>query len=75
MSFYEIMLELWKHHKGKTIGIILGLVFGIMVVSFGFWQTVFIYFCVFLGFFIGKKLDSRINIKESVTKIFTKKDF
>ncbi len=74
MSFMEILIELWRHHKGKSIGIILGLIFGIMVVSFGFWQALFIYICIFIGFFIGKKIDGRVSIKEAVERIFANKE-
>lgn len=74
MNVMDILIELWRHHKGKTIGIALGLIFGIMVVSFGFWQALFIYFCVFIGFIIGKRIDNRTSIKETVERIFSARE-
>ena len=72
MNFGEIIYTLWHNHRGKLIGVVLGLVFGIMVVAFGFWQTLFIFICVFTGFFIGKKLDSKGNIGESFRQFFSR---
>ena len=64
MDWGAVWLELWRKHRGKILGVFLGLVFGIFVVSFGFWKAVFIALCVVVGFFIGKKIDQKVNFKE-----------
>ncbi|MEG1500511.1 MAG: DUF2273 domain-containing protein [Clostridiales bacterium] len=74
MDWLNILLQTWESHKGKIIGITLGLLFGIGVITYGFWPALFVFFCVFLGFFFGKKIDNRMSIKETVEKIFAGRD-
>lgn len=56
-SFYEFFLDLMDSHRGKVIGIILGLLAGLLIIIFGFWKTVFIVICILIGYFIGKRFD------------------
>ena len=61
----EILLEirsLWDNHRKASIGVLLGLIFGICTLVFGFWSMVFVALCVGVGLFIGKKLDEGENI-------------
>lgn len=37
----KIILYIMTEHRGKAIGITLGLVASILFVSYGFWQTIF----------------------------------
>src|SRR5665647_208777 len=41
----KIMLYVITEHRGKTIGILLGLVASILFISYGFWRTIFIAVC------------------------------
>ena len=42
-----------KSHKGKIIGISIGLFFGILVLTVGFWRSLFLALCVAVGFGVG----------------------
>lgn len=53
----EALEELWRSHRGKTAGTILGIVLGIAVLCFGFWNTVFVLCCGLVGLFVGTQLD------------------
>ncbi len=70
MDWGEVWLELWRNHRGKMIGVLLGFLFGIFVVSFGFWKAVFISLCIALGFWVGRKVDNKYDFKEKISKIF-----
>ncbi|MGI6469033.1 MAG: DUF2273 domain-containing protein [Syntrophomonadaceae bacterium] len=48
---------LWQEHRGKTVGVILGLVASILFVTLGFWRTIFIIICLSIGYYIGKRVD------------------
>ncbi len=74
MSFMEFISELWYHHRGKLLGILIGLIFGCMVISFGFWSALFICLCIVVGFFIGKALDGGSSFKEIFDRLFSKKE-
>ena len=47
MTVKEIVLSCFTVHRGKTIGFLCGLTFGILVLTLGFWRG------LFLGLAIG----------------------
>jgi len=56
----EILTEirnLWDNHKSASLGVLLGLLFGVFVLVFGFWNMIFVALCAGLGLFIGAKRD------------------
>lgn len=61
--------ELWEHHKGKCIGVAMGLLLGIVYLFFGFWDMVMFALLVAIGFGIGRKVD-RAELKEDVHRWF-----
>ena len=70
MEWGNFFIDLWKHHRGKTLGIILGLIFGLMVVILGFFEAVFIALCVVIGYFIGRRIDDNIGFRDLLDRIF-----
>lgn len=48
-NFRELLLKHW----GKIAGALAGLVFALVVVSFGFWKGIFIVFCILVGLIAG----------------------
>lgn len=66
----KIVEYILNEHRGKTIGIFLGLVASILFISYGFWRTIFIVFCIMTGYLVGKKLDENANIDEWVKNLF-----
>lgn len=49
--------ELWEHQKGACIGTAGGIVLGFLYLIVGFWDTLIFAFIVFIGYYLGKKLD------------------
>ena len=47
-----------KENLGKVFGILIGLIFGILVLSVGFWRSVLLVVFICLGWWIGSKADS-----------------
>jgi len=43
----------WQEHRGRTAGLLLGALFGISVLLFGFWSTLFVILCAGIGMYIG----------------------
>lgn len=64
----EKLLEFYKAHSGEIIGTFIGALFGIFVITVGFWKTVFVGLCAFIGYYIGKKI-SNDEIVELLDKI------
>jgi uncharacterized membrane protein len=57
-------------NRGKVIGVTLGLLASILFISFGFWRTIFIAFCIFAGYLIGKKLDENADLELWMNSLF-----
>ncbi len=70
MDIFEVLANTWRNHKGKSMGIIIGFAFAVLVLEFGFWQSLFIAICVLGGLFIGRKIDQKVDIKKKVDDIF-----
>ncbi|MDP5273603.1 DUF2273 domain-containing protein [Chengkuizengella axinellae] len=51
--------DLWDRHPGKLIGSMIGFLFGIIYLIVGFWHTFMFALIVFIGFYIGRKMDSK----------------
>jgi len=62
--------ELWRQHKWAIILALLGLVFALFVISYGFFRALFIYICVALGVFFGMQLDRKVDVKTKVEGFF-----
>lgn len=50
-----------KDNIGKTIGSLVGLIFGILVLSLGFWRSVLLFIFIGAGCWLGNKIDSGKN--------------
>lgn len=56
-NFSEILQYLLDNHRGKLLGLVLGLVISLLIISFGFWKSILVILCVIAGFFLGKRFD------------------
>jgi Small integral membrane protein (DUF2273). len=70
----EKFLEIYSNNKGKISGVLLGLLFGILVISIGFLKTLFLSLCVCLGYIIGKKIDNNEDLIYFIEKILNTHD-
>lgn len=67
------ILEVIVEHKGKVIGISLGLLFGLLTVLIGFWKTFFVSLCIVIGYIIGKKIDDNDRVREIINRFIDKR--
>ncbi|MDD3839195.1 MAG: DUF2273 domain-containing protein [Clostridia bacterium] len=51
------LLNLISKNKGKFIGCIIGIIFGILVLKIGLLKTIFILICISLGIYLGNRFD------------------
>ena len=61
-DFKENILPILVENKGKTLGTLLGIMLGIAVLCFGFWNTVFVLLAGLVGLFIGVQLDNGVDV-------------
>ena len=68
MKWKEYLIELFSNNQGKFLGAIIGLFVGVLILWIGFFKSVFIVICVLIGYYIGKKKDTNIFVKEQTGK-------
>ena len=66
----KLLLLILEEHRGKAQGILLGLIASILFITYGFWRSLFIVFCIILGFFIGKKIDENQSFDNWLRQMF-----
>lgn len=52
----EKLLEYYYSHKGEVIGAGIGLVFALSVLFLGVLKILFVFACVFAGYYVGKRI-------------------
>jgi len=66
----KLLVFVVEEHRGKAIGILLGLLAAILFISYGFWRAIFVMFCIALGYFIGKEIDEKKNFDQWLKRMF-----
>jgi len=69
----NLLRIIFEQHRGKAIGILMGLLASILFINYGFWRTIFIIICIAVGFFIGKELDEKKNFDQWLKRMFKDK--
>lgn len=49
--------ELWKHHKGKCIGVVGGIFLGVIYLISGFWDMLMFLLLIMIGYYFGGRAD------------------
>lgn len=65
----EVLLSICKNNRGKVIGAFIGLLIAVFMLIIGFFKTLFIVLLMFLGYYIGKKIDNKESIIEVIERI------
>lgn len=52
----------------KIAGAIAGLVVGIILIQFGFWEAIFLVVCMGIGWWVGATLFKEANLEEFVAR-------
>lgn len=55
---------LWLNYRGRLIGTLAGLGFGIVYLIVGFWKTILFALIVGIGYFVGKEWDGRKDLRQ-----------
>ncbi len=61
--------EIWRSHGGKILGCSMGFILGILVLILGFFQTLFVSFCVLAGFMVGKRIDEKEDLMDILDRL------
>lgn len=61
--------EIWQRHSGKIVGVVIGLLAGVFIITFGFFRTLFVFFCAAAGYVIGKRIDEKEDIMDILDRL------
>jgi len=65
----EFLLNIFTKNQGKIIGSILGFILASLVLIIGFFKTLLIVSFVYIGYYIGKKIDNKEDLVEFLDRI------
>lgn len=68
MARLERIWDEFRPHFGKIFGSLMGLTLGWIIIKYGIIRGFFVAICVFLGFYLGNKYDSRGDITDIVDR-------
>ena len=71
MDLKKVFEDIMTFHRGKLIGVTLGLIFGLFTIIFTFWSALFLAVCIFIGFFLGRRIDDDKDFKELIKKFWS----
>jgi len=69
----KVIVYILTEHRGKTLGVTLGLLASILYINFGFWRTILVGVFIFVGYQIGKKLDDNTDLEFWMKDLFKPK--
>lgn len=67
---FKELIELAKANKGRVFGGVVGFIIAILVLTIGFFKTLFIVLCTSLGIFLGNDYNRKVRLRELIDKIF-----
>lgn len=68
----ELLDQLLIKNRGKTIGLLIGFLFGLIVLIIGFWRAVFLAICMCIGYWLGGMSDKKERFISFLDKILPK---
>lgn len=66
----EVLAVIIDNHGGKLTGTLVGLLFGILTISIGFFKALFVIACLVAGYFIGKRVDELGSWRALVVRLW-----
>ena len=70
INFKNVINNIPPQHVGKIIGTSIGLLFGLLVLIFGFWRVLLLGLFIACGLFVGHIFDSNPDIKDRIIGFF-----
>lgn len=58
-----------KTHPARVGGSTLGFIIGLLFLVVGFFKTIFLLFCIFVGYYFGRRLDNDEDFFEVLSEL------
>jgi len=63
------LAQLWQSHRGRIVGAACGLAAGILFLTLGFFQTIFLLILMAGGYMLGGKIDNKEDLLDLLDRI------
>ncbi|GAB6099030.1 hypothetical protein JCM16358_09090 [Halanaerocella petrolearia] len=64
-------LLLWlSDYRGRILGLVIGLLAALLIISFGVIPALFIMMCMGIGYYLGARYDNRKDFRDVLDEIF-----
>jgi uncharacterized membrane protein len=70
MDFFDQIASWMRENPGKTVGVAIGFIVGVLLFAVGWWKTLIILILVLVGYIIGKSRDENISVIDLITSFF-----
>lgn len=64
----KLVKLLFENYPNRKLGFLAGIICGVAIINFGFFQTLFAFFCGVIGLYIGSRFDDGDNLVDSTLK-------
>lgn len=61
--------DFFENHRMRKMGFLFGVLFGIVILVFGWWNTFFAFFCGVIGLYIGSRFDKGDDLVSKTLKL------
>ena len=58
----------FETYPKRKMGFLIGIIFGIAIINFGFFQTLFAFFCGIIGLYIGSRFDDGDDLVDATLR-------
>lgn len=66
---WEPLLGWLGKYRGRAFGAGLGLLVGLIVLIVGFWRGLFLAACVYVGWFLGSRIDGHESLSDLINRL------
>lgn len=73
-EFFKEILPKLTGFRGRIFGSCIGFITGLLWAFLGFWRALAFVFCIFLGYFLGKRIDQKGSLRDILSRVVPPKD-
>jgi uncharacterized membrane protein len=74
MEDFKSLLKDFVGYQGRIIGGLIGFLAGVLWAFLGFGRALAFVLCIFVGYFIGKRIDQKESFKDFITRMLPPKN-
>ena len=64
-----LLKQVWQAHGGKIGGLLIGFFVGMLIIAIGFFQALFVFICMVVGYIVGKRIDEKEDLLDIIDKL------